>query len=50
MLGVKHDYDEAGELTKAVEYGNEVRYKKYKDGKWKSLTVYEYRAFAVPVK
>lgn len=50
MLVVKHDYDEAGELTKAVEYGNEVRYKKYKDGKLKSQTVYEYRAFAVPVK
>lgn len=32
------------------EYGNEVRYKQYEDGKLKSQTVYEYRAFAVPDK
>ena len=38
LLGVKHDYDEAGELTKAVEYdedGNyvgEVKYSTDPDG------------------
>ena len=40
----------SGEETELDEYGNEVRYKRYENGEVVSQTVYEYKAFAVPMK
>ena len=39
-----------GEETELDEYGNKVRYKQYQNGEVVSQTVYEYKAFAVPMK